>query len=120
MILFYDKNILKSSLNYELSFEQSHHVHNVLRKRKGFKLSITDGKGLEWLGEINSYKNKKVELKKIKSKVHKKSIYKIHLVVAPAKNIKRIEWMLEKLTEMGISSITPILCINSESLNQQI
>jgi len=114
MILFYDKNILKSSLNYELSFEQSHHVHNVLRKRKGFKLSITDGKGLEWLGEINSYKNKKVELKKIKSKVYKKSIYKIHLVIAPAKNIKRIEWMLEKLTEMGISSITPILCNNSE------
>ena len=114
MILFYDKNILKSSLNFELSFEQSHHLHNVLRKRKGFKLSITDGKGLEWLGEINSYKNKKVELKKIKSKVHKKSIYKIHLVIAPAKNIKRIEWMLEKLTEMGISSITPILCNNSE------
>ena len=114
MILFYDKNILKNSLNYELSFEQSHHLYNVLRKRKGFKLTITNGKGLEWLGEINSYKNKKVELKKIKSKVHKKSIYKIHLVIAPAKNIKRIEWMLEKLTEMGISSITPILCNNSE------
>ena len=114
MILFYDKNILKSSLNYELSFEQSHHLYTVLRKRKGFKLTITNGNGLEWLGEINSYKNKKVELKKIKSKVHKKSIYKIHLVIAPAKNIKRIEWMLEKLTEMGISSITPILCNNSE------
>ena len=114
MTLFYDKNISKSSLKHELNFEQSHHLNNVLRKRKGYKLTITNGQGLEWLGEIISFKNKKAELKKIKSKVHEKSVYKIHLVIAPAKNIKRIEWMLEKLTEMGISSITPILCNNSE------
>ena len=114
MILFYDKNISKNSLNHELNFEQSHHLSNVLRKRKGFKLTITDGQGLEWLGEINSFIKKTVVLKKIKSKVHKKSVYKVHLVIAPAKNVKRIEWMLEKLTEMGISSIRPILCNNSE------
>ena len=114
MTLFYDKNISKSSLKHELNLEQSHHLNNVLRKRKGFKLTITNGQGLEWLGEIVSFKNKKAELKKIKSKVHKESVYKIHLVIAPAKNIKRIEWMLEKLTEMGISSITPIICNNSE------
>tara|TARA_B100000945_G_C20343982_1_gene578817 strand:- start:78 stop:800 length:723 start_codon:yes stop_codon:yes gene_type:complete len=114
MILFFDKNISKNSLNHELNFEQSHHLSKVLRKRKGFKLTITDGQGLEWLGEINSFKKKIVVLKKIKSKVHKKSVYKVHLVIAPAKNIKRIEWMLEKLTEMGISSIRPILCNNSE------
>ena len=114
MTLFYDKNISKSSLKHELNFKQSHNLNNVLRKRKGFKLTVTNGQGLEWLGEIVSFKNKKAELKKIKSKVHKKSVYKIHLVIAPAKNIKRIEWMLEKLTEMGISSITPILCNNSE------
>ncbi len=71
-----------------LNFEQSHHLHNVLRKRNGFKLTITNGQGLEWLGEIVSFKNKKAELKKIKSKVHKKSVYKIHLVIAPAKNSK--------------------------------
>ena len=65
MTLFYDKNISKSSLKHELNFEQSHHLHNVLRKRNGFKLTITNGQGLEWLGEIVSFKNKKAELKKL-------------------------------------------------------
>ena len=50
MILLYDKNISKNSLNHELNIEQSHHLYNVLRKRKGFVLTITDGNGLEWLG----------------------------------------------------------------------
>ena len=53
-------------------------------------------------------------LKKISLKIHEKSKNKIHLVVSPAKNIKRMEWMLEKLTEIGITSITPILCDHSE------
>ena len=114
MILLYDKNISKNSLNHELNIEQSHHLYNVLRKRKGFELTITDGNGLEWLGKIYSFKNKKIELKKINLKIHKNSKNKIHLVIAPAKNIKRMEWMLEKLTEMGIASITPILCDRSE------
>ena len=114
MILFYDKNISKNSLNHELDNEQSHHLYNVLKKTKGFKLTVTDGNGLEWLGEIYSYKNKKIELKKISLKIHEKSKNKIHLVVAPAKNIKRMEWMLEKLTEIGITSITPVLCDHSE------
>jgi len=114
MILLYDKNISKNSLNHELNIEQSHHLHNVLRKRKGFELTVTDGNGLEWLGEIHSFENKKIELKKINLKIHEKSKNKIHLVIAPAKNIKRMEWMLEKLTEMGITSITPILCDHSE------
>tara|TARA_B100001250_G_scaffold122419_1_gene103952 strand:- start:1608 stop:2321 length:714 start_codon:yes stop_codon:yes gene_type:complete len=114
MILLYDKNISKNSLNHELNIEQSHHLYNVLRKRKGFELTITDGNGLEWLGKIYSFKNKKIQLKKINLKIHKNSKNKIHLVIAPAKNIKRMEWMLEKLTEMGIASITPILCDRSE------
>ena len=114
MILFFDKNISENSLNHELNYEQSHHLHNVLRKTRGFKLTLTDGNGLEWLGEIHSYKNKRIELKKTSLKIHKKSKKKIHLVIAPAKNIKRMEWMLEKLTEIGISSITPILCDHSE------
>ena len=114
MILFYDKNISKNSLNHELDNEQSHHLYNVLKKTKGFKLTVSDGNGLEWLGEIYSYKNKKIELKKISLKIHEKSKNKIHLVVSPAKNIKRMEWMLEKLTEIGITSITPILCDHSE------
>jgi len=114
MILLFDKNISQNSNKHQLDFEQSHHINIVLRKANGCNLTVTNGKGLEWLGEIYSYKNGKVELKRINSKIHKKTKKMIHLIIAPTKNIKRMEWMLEKLTEMGINSITPIICYHSE------
>ena len=40
--------------------------------------------------------------------------YKIHIAIAPTKNIARFEWFLEKATEFGIDEITPILCERSE------
>ena len=40
--------------------------------------------------------------------------YRIHLAIAPTKNISRLEWCIEKCCELGISSITPLLCQRSE------
>ena len=36
------------------------------------------------------------------------------MAVAPTKMNERYEWFLEKATEIGIDSITPIFCDNSE------
>ena len=38
----------------------------------------------------------------------------MHIAIAPTKNNDRIEWFLEKATEIGIDEITPIICSNSE------
>ena len=40
--------------------------------------------------------------------------YYLHLAIAPTKNNDRLEWFLEKATEIGIDEITPIICENSE------
>lgn len=40
--------------------------------------------------------------------------YSIHIAIAPTKNIDRIEWFVEKATEMGIEAISFIQCKNSE------
>ena len=40
--------------------------------------------------------------------------YYIHIAIAPTKNNDRLEWFLEKATEIGIDEITPIICSNSE------
>ena len=40
--------------------------------------------------------------------------YNLHIAIAPTKNNDRIEWFLEKATEIGIDEITPIICSNSE------
>ncbi len=40
--------------------------------------------------------------------------YRLHIAIAPTKNNDRLEWFLEKSTEIGITEITPILCDHSE------
>ena len=40
--------------------------------------------------------------------------YALHLIVAPTKNMSRYEWMVEKSTEIGVTSISPIICQRSE------
>lgn len=40
--------------------------------------------------------------------------YNLHMAVAPTKNNDRFEWFLEKATEIGVHSITPVFCDHSE------
>ena len=40
--------------------------------------------------------------------------YHLHIAIAPTKNNDRLEWFLEKSTEIGIDEITPIICDQSE------
>lgn len=95
--------------------EESAHCIKVLRLKKGDKIHLTDGKGNLFKAEIVIDHPKKCIINIIESqeKVGKRE-FKIHIAVAPTKNINRFEWFLEKSTELGIDDITPILCSHSE------
>jgi 16S rRNA (uracil1498-N3)-methyltransferase len=85
-----------------------------LRKKIGDKITITNGNGLEWQGELINISSSSTIAKKIKSLQHTQPIKLIHLAIALTKNNNRIEWLIEKLTELGIASITTLLCEHSE------
>jgi 16S rRNA (uracil1498-N3)-methyltransferase len=40
--------------------------------------------------------------------------FEVHIAIAPTKNIERMEWFLEKATEIGVTRVTPLLCRYSE------
>ncbi len=94
------------------------HCKQALRKNVGDEVFITDGLGKSYLAFIIAMNKKKVDLG-IKEEIFlsKKRDYKIHIAIAPTKNIARFEWFLEKATEFGIDEITPILCHRSERKN---
>jgi 16S rRNA (uracil1498-N3)-methyltransferase len=74
-----------------------------------------NGNGIEAIGIITGDHSKQVQIqisKRIEHPLTKK--YKFHLAIAPTKNNERIEWMLEKCTEIGIDEITFLNCSNSE------
>ena len=114
MLLFFDSDIEENFQNFTFDKSESRHIAKVLRKNIGTQITITNGKGLEWKGEITSILNQKVVARKITSLKHSYKKKHVHLAIAPTKSNDRMEWLIEKITEIGISSITPILCDHSE------
>lgn len=114
MILFFDKDIKAKFSEFSFSKAESKHLTKVLRKKIGDKITITNGNGLEWQGELINISSSSTIAKKIKSLQHTQPIKLIHLAIALTKNNNRIEWLIEKLTELGIASITTLLCEHSE------
>jgi len=114
MQLFYSKHITDSNPIYALPKDESKHMVRVLRKKEGDVLHITDGKGNLYTAKILMANNSHCEIEILSKKHLKKHDYYLHIAIAPTKNNDRLEWFLEKATEIGIDEISPIICDNSE------
>jgi len=95
--------------------EESKHLIRVLRKSEGDIVFFTDGKGYTYKCIIKNANPKRCLVEVIEKVAGEdKRNFKLHIAIAPTKNITRFEWFLEKSTEIGIDSITPIICSHSE------
>ena len=113
MNLFYTPQLQKPL--FKLDEEESKHLIRVLRKQIGDVITTTNGKGMFYECEIidGNAKGCLVEVKNERNGDDTRNFH-IHLAVAPTKNINRFEWFLEKVTEMGVDSLTPIITFHSE------
>ena len=115
MQLFYNSEINTETKQIIFDKIESKHIVRVLRKKENDILKITNGKGYLFDAEIIVANDKKCLAHIIKSETKRKPWnYYLHIAIAPTKNNDRIEWFLEKATEIGIDEITPIICSNSE------
>ncbi len=113
MYLFYTPDIEANV--YTLTEEESKHCIRVLRLKKGDIIYLTDGKGNLCQTSIIDDNPKRCMVNVVSvQNYYGKRDYKLHLAVAPTKNMVRLEWFLEKATEIGIDEITPLLCEHSE------
>lgn len=101
--------------DYSLNEEESKHCNKVLRLVPGDHVFLVDGRGGFYEAEIVSAGKKNVTLHVVKAEqeYHKRN-HHLHIAVAPTKNIDRLEWFLEKATEIGIDEVTPLICERSE------
>ncbi|MBJ6367673.1 16S rRNA (uracil(1498)-N(3))-methyltransferase [Snuella sedimenti] len=114
MQLFYNPDITESTSQFLLPKEESKHIIKVLRKSTGDSLQITNGKGWIFTATITIPDIKNCLVTVTERLQQPKRHYAVHLVVAPTKMNDRYEWFLEKVTEIGVDSITPIICDHSE------
>ncbi|MEE6129785.1 RsmE family RNA methyltransferase [Chryseobacterium arthrosphaerae] len=100
--------------------EEQQHIVKVLRMKNGEEIHVTDGKGNLATGTL-SIEGKKagIEVTEIRENLPGFST-KLHIAIAPTKNIDRIEFFVEKAVEMGISEISIISTEKTERKNINI
>lgn len=116
MKLFFGEVIPEVKINEE---EQTHIV-KVLRMRSSEEIFVTDGKGNLAKGNLH-FEGKKVSLDVVEIKENLPNFStQLHIAIAPTKNIDRIEFFVEKATEMGIAEITLLQTEKTERKNLNI
>jgi len=111
MQLYYHPDL--SIDTFDLTEEESVHL-KVLRLQIDEQISITDGRGTLAIVAIEQNKRKQWTVRVLKREYTNATRHSIELVISPLKNNERIEWLLEKATEMGITAFTILPCTRSE------
>jgi len=115
MQLFFNSEITNNTQQITFDKTESRHIVRVLRKNVNDKIFITNGNGQLFTSEIIIANDKKCLVKITNIEDYKKPWnYYLHVAIAPTKLNDRLEWFLEKATEIGIDEITPIICEHSE------
>lgn len=112
MQLFFQEKI-----GYPITYldeEESRHLVKVLRKKQGDQVRLTNGNGQVFDCVILDPNQKKTSLKVLTSTEVPKDSFHIHLAIAPTKSPDRMEWMVEKITEVGFHELTLLETMNSE------
>lgn len=112
MTIFYEKGISEGLRS--LSEDESKHCSQVLRHTVGDEILIFDGVGGQHHAILTHVSKKKCQFDIINSISAKKKPFYIHLAIAPTKSTDRMEWMVEKLSEIGVDEITFIQTHHSE------
>lgn len=100
-----------------LNGENSKHIVQVLRKVEGDQIHLTNGEGALITATIIFPHKKHCEIKINQCIQNPPSLYEKWIGISFTKNRSRIEWLMEKATEMGINGIIPIQTQRSERLH---
>ncbi len=106
--------MVETDVHQYLSEEESLHACKVLRLQSGVKIRVFNGKGLSAIAEINFVHPKNTSIVICEKPVYKALQYELHIAIAPTKMNERMEWFVEKATEIGVTAITFLHCHNSE------
>jgi len=112
--LFHFPALQSSQGTVHLTEEIRKHAVTVLRMQAGESLMLTDGRGCSSEAVILEADKKKLLVGLEEKVFHPAPPKKMILGISLLKNTARFEWMLEKVTEIGITEIIPLLAERTE------
>ena len=107
---FYEPSILSGQTSFTLNEISSKHCVQVLRMQENQRVDITNGMGYLFEATILTAHKKNTLVQIQSEKFIAASSQKITLGIGLLKNLTRLEWLLEKATEMGVYEIMPLVC----------
>jgi len=111
--LFFSQTGLSEKETLELSEETARHVIQVLRMQVGDRVELTDGNGSMAVATITAVQKKRCMVQVDEITRFSRPSFGLHLALAFTRNTSRNEWLLEKATEFGVSSIIPVVAERS-------
>lgn len=103
MVLFYSPDIEN---NLTLPEDESVHCVRVLRKQVDDTIGIIDGQGSFYDAVITEAHPKHCRVRLLEKRLDTAGPFYAHIALCPTKNPERVEWFLEKATEVGIGGIS--------------
>lgn len=110
MELFYTDQFKPGTTSLVLSAEESHHAKKVLRKKAGDSIDLTDGRGHHIRGHIRQIKQAELVIDIVSYKeIPFPAENRIEVGIAVIRP-NRLDWAVEKCTELGVQMIVPLIC----------
>lgn len=105
----------------ELDDEEVKHITKALRLSDGDTIFITDGRGALKECQLSS-SGKKWKYTVVNTVQKQPRDFKVHMAIAPTRKAERNEWMVEKMTELGVDRIDFVVTSNTikESINRVV
>ena len=110
----YNKDIDETSYSLALNDDKLHHIKNVLRVKNNSPIKVSNGIGLMYFGK---FKDNKVEINSKKEYKREKSV---NILIPPIQDKTRFRFMIEKLGELSVNSITIAPTDYSQKVNINI
>lgn len=107
--------VLNAGQENEMPTEEALHALRVLRIKSGDEINLMDGVGNFYRAEVTLAATKRC-LYEVKEVLPQQPAWHghVHLAIAPTKVMDRIEWMVEKATEIGFDELSFLNCKFSE------
>lgn len=112
--MFYAKDITPQSETYTMDEPASKYCIQVLRHTAGDEVVLTDGRGGQYISVITDDNRKKCVLKVLLYTLMPAVNSPVRIAISFTKNTSRIEWFLEKATEIGLQMVIPLISQRTE------
>lgn len=110
----YTTEALAAETLIPLEAGQAHYLHNVLRRKEGDLIRLFNGKDGEWLACLRDLAKKGGNAQLTERLSPQPTLRRrVHLLFTPIKK-HRMDWMIEKIVELGVTNLHPVLTQNTE------